>query len=91
MNVEETICAFFIELRPDLEAEPEQFYALPLRRLISSIEMLDLLAFLEERFGVTIPDDEVTPEHFYDLPAIVRFIQGKAASGDSNAVAALSS
>ncbi len=77
MIVDETLCGYLAELRPDLADRPEAFRELPLRRLISSVEMLDLLCFLEERFAITISDDEVTPEHFADIESIVHFIKAK--------------
>lgn len=32
--------------------------------LIDSVGIFELVSFLEERFGVQIPDEEIVPEHF---------------------------
>ncbi len=46
--------------------------------------MVTLLAFIEDRFGLRVPDEEVKPEHFKNLDALsnllVRLSQGGAAS-----------
>ena len=42
--------------------------------LIDSLAMADLLAFIEERFEITLPDEEVRPEHFESLNSLGQLI-----------------
>ena len=45
--------------------------------LIDSTGVLELIAFLEETFGITIKDDETVPDNLDSLGRIVAFIQRK--------------
>jgi acyl carrier protein len=38
--------------------------------VIDSMGLLQIMTFIEERTGVRIPDDEVTPENFQTVTAI---------------------
>jgi acyl carrier protein len=38
--------------------------------IIDSMGLLQIVAFLEERAGVRVPDDEVSPENFETIDAI---------------------
>ena len=44
---------------------------------LSSLEVLDLLAFMETTFHITIVDDELGIEHFASIDKMVAFIQKK--------------
>ena len=44
--------------------------------LIDSLSMVSLLAFIDESFGIQIPDDQVRPEHFANLRVLADFISG---------------
>ena len=46
--------------------------------VIDSVMMVDLITFLESECGVRIEDDEMTPENFDSVTAIVAFVAGKA-------------
>lgn len=48
--------------------------------LIDSLSMLGLLAFIESRFGVAVPDSEVRPENFYSLAVLSEFLARLAAA-----------
>ena len=39
--------------------------------------MLDLIGFIEERFGVQVDDDDLYPENFDSINAIVNYINSK--------------
>jgi acyl carrier protein len=75
-DVERKILAFVLERTKlseiDVEAE--------LRDYIDSVDMIDLLAFLETTFAIRIDDEEVTPEVFSSLATAARFVQEKLAS-----------
>lgn len=42
--------------------------------IIDSTGVLEILLFLEERFGIKVPDDEITPENLDTLDALVRYV-----------------
>lgn len=44
---------------------------------IDSLVMVELLAFLERSYAVVIAEDELTPENFDSLDAIVWFVSRK--------------
>lgn len=43
--------------------------------LMDSLDFLNLVAFLEERYGVKIDSDELTPENFETPTAIVALVE----------------
>lgn len=45
--------------------------------IIDSTGMLELVAFLEEKFGVRIEDDELVPENLDSVANLVSFISRK--------------
>jgi acyl carrier protein len=47
--------------------------------LLDSFGILALLNFIEERYGVTIPHDEVITDNFRSVAALARFIDSKRA------------
>ncbi|HXZ42012.1 MAG TPA: acyl carrier protein [Terriglobales bacterium] len=42
--------------------------------VIDSMSLLRLIGFLEERFGVEVPDEAVIPDNFRSLKAIEAFL-----------------
>jgi acyl carrier protein len=52
--------------------EPEE--DLLARGVIDSLGVTQLVAFLEERFGIRVTDDELTPANFRTLAAIEAFV-----------------
>ena len=47
--------------------------------IIDSMMMIDLIAFLEKTFGITIDEDDMIPENFDSLCAIVAYVESKQA------------
>ncbi|RLD10559.1 acyl carrier protein [candidate division KSB1 bacterium] len=45
--------------------------------IIDSVKMLDLINFIEEKYGITVDDDDLFPENFDSVNAIVNYIQSK--------------
>ena len=41
---------------------------------LSSLDVLDLLAFIEETFSVAVSGDDLTMDNFGSIDAIVRFV-----------------
>jgi acyl carrier protein len=54
--------------------------------VLDSASILELVSFLEDRFDFTIPDEELVPENFETINAIVGLVTAKkdvrAAGGD---------
>ena len=48
--------------------------------VIDSMGVLELITFLEERFGVRIADDEMVPENLDSIGRITAFVNGKLQS-----------
>jgi acyl carrier protein len=46
--------------------------------VIDSLGIFQLVAFLEERFGVAIGDEEITPENFGSIAAIERLVASRS-------------
>jgi len=45
--------------------------------IIDSLAMLDVLAFLEASFQISIADDELIPENFGTVKSLVSFVDNK--------------
>jgi acyl carrier protein len=45
--------------------------------VIDSMGAVELVAFIEDRFGVGIPDDEITEDNFGSIAAIAGFVGRK--------------
>lgn len=43
--------------------------------IVDSIGLMQIVAFLEERSGVRVSDDDITPENFETVPDIVRLVE----------------
>jgi len=43
--------------------------------IIDSMGLMQIVLFLEERAGVRVPDDEVTPDNFETVDAINRLVE----------------
>ena len=46
--------------------------------VIDSLGIFQLVAFLEERFGISIGDEEITPENFGSVLAIERLVASRS-------------
>jgi acyl carrier protein len=51
--------------------------------VIDSLTLLQLITFLEEKFGVTISDNEMARENIESIRAIANFIEKKTGAGAS--------
>ncbi len=43
--------------------------------LIDSLGITQLVVFLEDRYQISVPEDELTPENFRTIESIVAFVQ----------------
>ena len=42
--------------------------------IIDSVKMLDLIAYIEQQFGIQVDDEDLIPENFDNLEAITNYI-----------------
>ncbi len=45
--------------------------------VIDSMVMVDLIAHLEESYGITVHEDDMIPENFDSIDAIVAFVESR--------------
>lgn len=45
--------------------------------ILDSLGILDVVAFVESEFGITVADEELVPESFESIARIARFVDGK--------------
>jgi acyl carrier protein len=45
--------------------------------IVDSHGVMEMVSFLERRYGLTIDDDDLTPENFESLRTIEAFVEGK--------------
>ncbi len=48
--------------------------------IIDSMNVLELVVFVEENFGVTVDDQEVIPENFDSVARLAEFVRKKVAA-----------
>ena len=51
--------------------------------IVDSIGVLTLVTWMEQEFGFLVHDEEVVPENLESIDALVRYIDGKLASGEA--------
>jgi acyl carrier protein len=49
--------------------------------VLDSMGVLELIMFIEERFGIRVPDEDALPEHLDAVDRIVRYVEGRLAGG----------
>ena len=49
--------------------------------VLDSMGVLELIMFIEERFGVKVPDEDTLPENLDSIAHIVRYVQGRLNQG----------
>ena len=69
----------FLYMRPDLELAEDDL--LLEKRIVDSMGMVELVAFLEDEFGIDLDDGEITEGNFATLGAIARFVVAKNGGG----------
>lgn len=58
------------------------------RGIIDSTGVIELIAFIEEAFGIEVDDDEIVPENLDSLRNVERFVLAKLAAQGSNSMTA---
>jgi len=46
-------------------------------KIIDSVGMFELLLFIEETFGIQVPEEDIAPEHFGTLKKLVAYIDSR--------------
>lgn len=54
--------------------------------ILDSLGVLDVVAFIEKEFSVQVSDDELVPENFQTVEALVAFVQSKSSNGSGSRV-----
>lgn len=45
--------------------------------IVDSMNILELVMFVEEKFGVKVADDEIVPENFDSVEQLARYVDSK--------------
>lgn len=69
----------FLYARPDLVLRNED--RLLERGIIDSMGVLELLGFLEQEFGVTLVDEDITEDNLGSIQAIARCVSSRLSNG----------
>ena len=79
MNTESLLEKFIVEeiMLGDGKKKIDPDQSLINSGMVDSLALLRLIAFIEERFGITIEDDEVVPENFETINVMKALIEGK--------------
>jgi acyl carrier protein len=46
---------------------------------LDSVSVMQLVAFLESTYGITVPDEDMTPDNFDTIAAITAFVERRQA------------
>lgn len=49
--------------------------------ILDSLGVLDLVAYLEQEFGIAVTDDDLVPEHFETLKRVAAFVEERQRVG----------
>ncbi len=83
-SIEPVLAQFVVdELLYDREVPKVEPGEALVNNLLDSMDILNLVGFLEERFGVRVEDDELVPENFETLRAVASFVSGKLAGREA--------
>ncbi|MCA1369588.1 acyl carrier protein [Bradyrhizobium sp. BRP14] len=80
-TIKDKVKAFIIEnfLFGDASYELADAASLIENDIIDSTGVLELVAFIEDRFGIAMADTDIVPQNLDSLSAIVAFVEAKAA------------
>ncbi|HRN54060.1 MAG TPA: acyl carrier protein [Gemmatimonadaceae bacterium] len=65
----------FLYMRPDLQYGDDD--SLLAKGVIDSLGVMEIVGFLEERFEMTVEQDDVTEQNFGSVAAIARYVAAK--------------
>lgn len=70
----------FLYMRPDFELRDDQ--SLMGQGIVDSMGVMEMLQFLEEEFGVRVPEEDVTEDKIGTLSDIADYVVANRAEGD---------
>ena len=76
MDIRSDIKNFLVKQAPKGAVFSEQDNLL-MKGIIDSLKMLDLIGVIERQFGIAIDEDEMMPDNFESVDAIVNFVNEK--------------
>ncbi|NUM46871.1 MAG: acyl carrier protein [Anaerolineales bacterium] len=79
MNIESSVEKFILEdlLSGSRSTKIGLDESLVSSGILDSLALLRMISFLEEKFGVTVNDDEVVPENFETINVIKSFVEAR--------------
>ncbi len=82
MNVRDKVCEYIIEnfLFGDAEPLADDEMSLLDEGVIDSVGVMELVAFLESDFGISVGDEELVPDNLDSVANLVVFIGRKQAA-----------
>jgi acyl carrier protein len=81
MDIKKTVREFILNhfLKGDTSRKLSDSASFIEEGIIDSIGVLELVAFLEEKFGFKVEDEEIVPENFESIEKLDNFVQSKLA------------
>jgi acyl carrier protein len=76
MNIADTLRTYVVERHLEGRAELEPDTPLLEWGILDSFSVAELLSFIEEHFGVSVPLCSVSPQHFSTLRALAGLLEG---------------
>ena len=77
-EIRDYICNTMLIGLSDQSIEPDE--SLVQRGVVDSTGVLELVEFLQSRYGIVVKDDEITTDNLDSLNSIVGYVQRKLAS-----------
>ncbi|HKK09080.1 MAG TPA: acyl carrier protein [Gemmatimonadota bacterium] len=65
----------FLYMRPDLDLEPET--SLLDTGILDSMGVVEVVEFLSDEFGMSVPGEEITRSNFGSVEAMAEYVEGK--------------
>ncbi|HEY2117546.1 MAG TPA: acyl carrier protein [Candidatus Acidoferrum sp.] len=76
-EIESVVRAFIIEHFLSGRADALTSEGSLLGKAIDSTGLIEFVMFLQERFGITVEDDEVVPENFESVKSVTTYVERK--------------
>jgi acyl carrier protein len=78
-DIEQFILSELTQGRGITEIDPQE--NLLSKGIVDSHGVMELVGFLEERYGITVADEDLSPENFESVASIEAFVQRKNGQG----------
>ena len=81
-DIERDVRAFISEnfIMDDDEGELERDASLTQSGVVDSMGVLELIMFIEERFGIKVPDEDTLPENLDSVARITDYVRSRLAT-----------